>query len=133
MIDPENAVYTVIRNAVKENFRDATVSGVLELLPSDFPAVFIEMSDCYPYRQGADGDEIENFCVAVFEVNIFANTTNTRKAQAKSIQRTVDAAFNRLGFQRTMCMPVNGNDATRYRLVSRYEAVVSKDLVIYRR
>lgn len=133
MIDCENAIYTEVATKVKAKHQNANVSGDLNLSPAKLPAVFIEMSDNYPYRNGADGSTIENFCVAVFDVTIFTNSTNSKKSEAKAIQRTVDEAFSGIGFRRTMLIPMNGNDATQYRLNSRYEAVVSKDLVIYRR
>ena len=46
----------------------------------------------------------------------------------------IDSEFARLGFMRIMYNPIpNELDATIYRLVARYRAVVSKDKVIYRR
>ena len=133
MIDPENAVYTTVATAVRTEHSGAKVSGELNLNPAEFPAVYIEMSDCYPYTQGADGSTYENFCVAVFEVNIYSAKTNGRKSEAKAILHTVDTAFSGIGFQRTAAVPMNGNDATKYRIVARYEAVVSKDFTVYRR
>jgi hypothetical protein len=47
---------------------------------------------------------------------------------------TIDTMRQQYGFERITVTPVqNMNDATIYRMVGRYRAVVSDDLTIYRR
>jgi hypothetical protein len=68
------------------------------------------------------------------EVNVYSNLSRGKKAQAKAIMGTIDTMFQQYGFERMTVTPIQiMNDATIYRMVGRYRAVVSDDLTIYRR
>ena len=52
--------------------------------------------------------------------------------EAKELLQTVDEEFSKLNFTRILMNPVaNLNDATIYRIVARYQAVVDKEYRIY--
>jgi hypothetical protein len=57
-----------------------------------------------------------------------------KKSECKAIAALIDEQMLALGFVRTMLQPIpNLDDATIYRMVGRYSAIISKDEVIYRR
>ena len=65
-------------------------------------------------------------------MNVYSNKTAGKKAEAKAIANTADAVFAEIGFTRTFREQVpNINNATIYRIVCRYEAVIDKNFVIY--
>ena len=65
---------------------------------------------------------------------MYSNLARGKKAQAKAIMDTIDTMLQQYGFERITVTPVqNMNDATIYRMVGRYRAVISDDLTVYRR
>ena len=131
MIDIENDVFTAVATAVRTAHSGTYVVGEYVPAPKTFPAVSIVESDnrvLERYRT----ENIENAVSVMYEVNIYSNKASGKKSEAKAIAATVDTAFTSLGFTRTMRSQVaNLNDATIYRIICRYEAIVDKDLWVY--
>jgi hypothetical protein len=133
MIDIESELFTKIATVLRAAYDGIYVAPEYVPKPPRFPAVFIVEMDNSVLRSGADSQNIENFAEIVYEVNIFSDLHTGKKAQAKAIAALIDSQFAEMGFTRMMLNPVpNLNDATIYRVVGRYRAVVSKDQVIYR-
>lgn len=77
-------------------------------------------------------DDIENGVSVTWDMNVYSNKTAGKKAEAKAITNTIDDAFKEIGFTRTFREQIpNLNNATIYRIVCRYEAVIDKNFVIY--
>ncbi len=134
MIDIENQVFTRCADRVVESFPDASLSGEYVKVPSSFPAVSIVEIDNLAYEQTQTSGSVENHATVTYEVNVYSNLTSGKKAQCKAILAIIDEVMAALGFTRIMVNPVpDMNDATIYRMVARYRAVVSHDQKIYRR
>lgn len=140
MIDIENQVIDLVTRKVRETYPNIFITGEYVRAPSSFPAIAIEEKDNQVWRNGRDSVEIENFAEVMYEVNVWSNKTFGNKAEAKEIAKVVDDAMKGLGFTRRMLNPIpNLEDATIYRLVARYRAVVGYDeehpenYVIYKR
>ena len=102
--------------------------------PPSFPCVSLVEADNQSYRQSQTTDSLENHASLLYEVNIYSNKTKGKKAECKAIAAIIDNELARLGFTRSMLNPIpNEEDATIYRMVGRYKAIVSKNNVIYRR
>ncbi len=70
----------------------------------------------------------------IYEVNVYSNKARGKKSECKEITAFIDTQFQMLGFTRTLLTTVpNEQDATIYRMVARYRAIVSKQNIIYRR
>lgn len=131
MIDIENDIFNVIATAVRTAFPGSYVIGEYVETPARFPAVTIVEADNRVYRRMRT-ENIENAVQSMFEVNVYSNKASGKKAEAKSIANTVDEAFAAIGYTRTFREQIpNLKDATIYRIVCRYEAVVDKNLMIY--
>lgn len=133
MIDIENAVFTEVAAALRANFPDITVESVTAYSPSKFPCVYLEETDNYSLLSSRDSGSNENHALIVYELNVYSNKANGRKAQAKAILAAADEVLNGLGFTRLTKTPFHMDDATKYRLFARYRAAVSADRIIYRR
>lgn len=134
MIDIENEVFTRAATPVWEKYPEAFVSGEYVNAPPSFPAVSIVEMDNLPYEQTQSTENIENHASVTYEVNVYSNLVKGKKTECKDIVALIDDVMAGLGFTRIMLNPVpDMNDATIYRMVARYRAVVSKDEVIYRR
>ena len=69
-----------------------------------------------------------------YEVNVYSNKTSGKKAECKALAAFIDERLLELNFTRTMLEPVpNQDEATIYRMLGRYRAVISKNKTIYRR
>lgn len=131
MIDIENDVYNTVSNALRATHAGVFTTSEYVPTPPKFPAVSIVEADnrVVPRMRTLN---IENAASVMYEVNIYSNKASGKKSEAKAIAATLDAEFSKMGFTRTMKNQVpNLNDATIYRIVCRYEAIVDKDLWIY--
>lgn len=134
MIDIENDVFNSIAVPLREKYPGIYVTGEEIRAPAfekSSIAVSIEEKDNGVYQKMRTVT-IENAAQLMYEVQVHSNRVGYKKAEAKEVMGFIDEQFARLGFTRTMCSPVsNLQDATIFRLVARYEAVVDKDLWIY--
>lgn len=133
MIDVESQIFTILYNAIKAAFPTCDVKSELDLEPARSPAVMIEEINNASNSQTASTSTTENHAVIDYEINIFSSKASGRKSEAKAILAVIDNVLVPMNFQRLMTNPVSLSDSTRYRLVTRYTAVVGKNEVIYRR
>lgn len=133
MIDIEHEVYQRIVNKLTSAFPKIYTYG--EGMPSKarFPCVIIEEADNYAYDKTQDSASLENHAVVMYEVNIYSNKVNGKKDECKKIQKIVDSEFLAMGFTRVSVSNLSSNNATLYRIVSRYTGVVSDKEKIHRR
>lgn len=134
MIDIENEIFNIISEKLRAKYQGIYISGEYVKSPPSFPSVSLIEMDNEIYRSTRTNESIENHVQVMYEINVYSNKIKGKKTEAKSIMSVIDSEFARLGFMRIMYNPIpNELDATIYRLVARYRAVVSKDKVIYRR
>lgn len=131
MIDLENDIYTAVATALRTAHSGIFVTSEYVNAPPSFPAVsIIENGNSVVQRYRTLN--IENAVSVMYEVNVYSNKASGKKSEAKAIADTVDTAFASIGFTRTMRNQVtNLNDASIYRIVCRYEAIIDKDFWIY--
>jgi len=133
MISIENQVFQAVYDAVIALFPAARIESTLNLDPAEFPCVFIEEVDNSTYIQTIDSGSYENHASVTFELNVYSNKKSGRKAEAKDIFGIADEVLIGWGFSRMSRTPAQMDDGTKYRIIARYQGVVSKDGIIYRR
>ncbi len=133
MIDIENDIFTRVAAALRADFPAINVYGEEARSPSSFPCVSIVEADNYTVTRTQDSGSNERHASLMYEVNVYSNKTSGKKAECRAIAAVIDDILLGLGFTRTMKKPVSMDDATIYRMVTRYTAVVSIDQTIYRR
>ena len=134
MIDVEKEIFSIVSKAVREQYPKIFMTGEYVKSPSSFPCVYLVETDNQIYRNTRTNTSIENHAQVVYEVNVFSNLSTGKKSQCREIMALIDEQLEGLGFTRTMMNPIpNEEDATIYRMVARYRAIVSKDNTIYRR
>lgn len=131
MIDAENIIFSRIANMLRTAYPGIFVRSEFTDIPARFPAVtIIESDNSVLTRQSTLN--IENAASLMYEVNVYSNLSTGKKQQAKAIMALIDNEFAAMNFVRTMCNPVsNLQDATIYRMVARYKAVIDKDFWLY--
>lgn len=131
MIDIEEDIFNTVATALRTAYSGIFVVGEYVPAPPQFPAVSIVEADNRVVERMRTLN-IENAASVMYEVNIYSNKTYGKKLECKKIADTVDQTFASIGFTRTMKNQIpNANDATIYRIVCRYEAIVDDDLWIY--
>ena len=134
MIDVENEVFNSVATDVRAKYPDIYMVGEYVKTPPKFPCASLVDTDNESYQQTEDSGSVENHASLMYEVNIYSNKTVGKKSECKAIAALIDERMLALGFARTMLQPIpNLDDATIYRMVGRYSAVISKNKVLYRR
>ena len=134
----DNEVFTNVVSYVTSVHTELTVtdnfSSVYNDTPSNFPHISGWFISDEEDTKGIDNTLIENFTNVGFEWNIYSNKQNGKKEEVSELANLVDTAMRRLGFARTMGVPVpNYADATIERRTLRYSAKIGKDGKVYRR
>lgn len=131
MIEFESEIYSTVAKAVKAYNSSCFTAGEYTDTPAKFPAMLLFQADNSVYQRMRTIN-IENADQVMFTVYVFSNKVGTKKQEAGEIMNIVDDEMTKLGFTRTSRTPVpNLEDSSIYQIVSRYEAVVDKDLIIY--
>ena len=131
MIDIENDVFDFIAKSLRAQFPELTVISDFIIAPAQFPVVTLVEAD-NRILQRVRTENIENGVSVMYEMNIYSNKATGKKSEAKSIANVADALFTEIGFTRTFRQQIpNVKDATIYRIVCRYEAVIDKNYMIY--
>ena len=132
MIDIENQIYTMVRNAILAEYPKAFITSYYVRSPASFPAISFEKVDTYSDTATRDSGSNENYAVELYEVNIYSNDQDNKKSICKEIAQIVDDVLTPRNFNRTMLEPIpNELDSTIYRLTGRYQVLVSKDNKTY--
>lgn len=133
MIDIESDIFSIISKNVREKYKNIFLTGEYVKSPPSFPCISIMETDNQIYRNTRTTDCIENHAQVIYEVNVYSNKVRGKKSECKEIIAFIDTRFQMLGFTRTFLTTIpNEQDATIYRMVARYRAIVSRQNVIYR-
>ena len=132
MIDLENDIFDYVAKALRTAHSGIDVAAEYVEVPAKFPHVSIVEADNRILQRVRTSDEIENGVSVMYDVNVYSAKPGIRKSEAKAIADTADNAFKAIGFTRTFRQQIpNLRDATIYRIVCRYEAVIDKNFMIY--
>lgn len=126
MIDIENKVLSVVREAVLAQYHTASVYGEYVEVPASFPCVTVTEDTNYTYVYTKDEQLAEHHAEVQYAVNVYSNKQTGAKLEAKAIMNIADNAMQSMKFWRTMTRQVPNVDRTIYRLIARYRAVVGE-------
>lgn len=138
MIDMEDVIFGEVSEKLYEQFSekypDLFVTSEYVKSPPSFPCVSLVEVDNSVFRNSQTTDGHENHVAVMYELNVYSNKNVGKKAECKEIVAFIDDVLMRMNFTRMMLEPVpNLEEATIYRMLGRYRAVISKDKTIYRR
>lgn len=134
MIDVEDEIFGEISAKVYEKYPDLFMTSEYVESPASFPCASLVEMDNAVLRDSQTASGRENHASVMYELNVYSNKAVGKKAECKEIIAFIDEILMGLNFTRMMLEPIpNWNDATVYRMLGRYRAVISKDKTIYRR
>lgn len=125
MIDIENKILSVVRDAVLAQYPDACVYGEYVQTPDHFPCVTVTEETNYTYTRSLDAELGEHHTEVQYAINVYSDKQSGAKLEARKILAIADSAMLGLRFYRTMSRQVPNIDRTIYRVLARYHAVVS--------
>lgn len=134
MIDMESEIFSDLADTVRAVYPNAFVTGEYVKSPTSFPCIsIVEISNAV-YRNSSTNCVEENHAAVTYEVNVYSNKKSGKKAECRKIFNLIDQRLAQIGFTRRMLEPIpNVEDATIYRMLGRYRAVIGADHTIYRR
>lgn len=124
MIDIENKVLSVVREAVLAAFPNCAVYGEYVEQSAHFPCLTVTEDTNYTYVNSIDDQLMEHHAEVQYSINVYSDKQTGAKLEARSILKVADEAMQSMRFWRTMTRQVPNMDITVYRLVARYRAVV---------
>lgn len=132
MIDIENEIFTGLAERLEAKFTKINIVGEEQNAPAEFPTVSVVETDNFTSQLYADSSE-EAFAEVTYTINIYSNLGKAKKQETKKILQEIDHFMLNKGFTRAGQQPITINNSTAYRLVVRYNGVVSDNKEIYRR
>jgi hypothetical protein len=134
VIDKLNEIFTSVATSVRNQHTGTTVTGEYTRKPSKFPAVTLDETQNVMVDRLEDSSNAENFAGVTYRLQVFSNKRTGKKAEARAIFATADAAMRRMGFRRvTYTTTPEIYDSTIYNISATYEAVVSTAGYVYTR
>ena len=119
-----NAIYTVVRNAVMNELSTANVTQTYAATPAKFPTVFVrEIGHFTPNITGTMSNA-QDISERTWEVQVFSNLKTGAKEQAYKLMDAVKSAFRSMYFLETFEAPLEGASTTYYVLVARFRRIV---------
>ena len=132
MNNVENEVITFAFDAMETEFPEIALYSDYPEQAAKFPCCFLYALDSFEVQALIDSSGRERYTKWVFEASVFTNDANGRKGKANRIMDTLCEAMRTLGFRRTMRNPIpNGYDNSIYRIVARFEGIVSETGTVY--
>lgn len=128
MIDVENVIFTHLATAIRSAFSGISVYGEYIETPASFPCVTVVETDNRVLESTRDLSGVEHYAKVMYEINVYTNDANGKKAKAKEISNVIDNVMSGLLFTRTFRGQTPNIDRTIYRITLRYEAVVREGI-----
>lgn len=126
MIDIENKVLSVVRDAVLAQYPNASVYGEYIDVPASFPCVTVTEDTNYTYVYSKDEQVAEHHADVQYAVNVYSNLKKGAKLEARNILKVADDAMQNMKFWRTMTRQVPNVDRSIYRMIARYHAIIGE-------
>lgn len=134
MLDFQNEIFSTVATDVRAAHEGTKVTGEYIRKPSEFPIVTLEETSNVTVGELEDSSDEEKFAGLTYRIQVFSNKKGGKKAEARAIFATADAAMRRMGFRRiTYTTTPEIYDSTIYSVTATYEAIVSVYGVIYKR
>lgn len=130
MIDIENKVLSVVREAVLAKYPNASVYGEYIDVPASFPCVTVVEDTNYTYVYSKDEQVSEHHADVQYAVNVYSNLEVGAKLEARDILKVADDAMQGMKFWRTMTRQVPNVDRTIFRMIARYHAIVGEPTIV---
>lgn len=131
MIDYSNEIFSTVAKDLRSLYTGIQVKGEYVDIPAIFPCVTIDEISNIPSH--LDSAAENKYARVAYRVQIFSNLESGKRAQARSIYKTVDEILMSLGFlaKSYTTTPVMYNSEI-YSITATYEGIIGANGVVYR-
>ena len=134
MIDFQNEIFTAVAQAVRSAHTGITITGEYTRSPSKFPFVALDEVENVSVDALIDSSDQEKYAGLSYRLQVFSNKIGGKKAEARALFATADAALLSLGFRRVTYTTIPEiYDSTIYSIFATYESIISAEGVVYGR
>ena len=131
MIDKSNEIFNAVATDLRSLYSGIKVVGEYVSTPTVFPTVTLDEIQNIPVH--LDSSSENKFADVVYRVQVFSNSPDGKRAQARSIYGTLDAKMQALGLLAVSysTTPAIYNSEI-YSITATYRGVIDRNGVIYR-
>lgn len=131
MIDKSNEIFNAVATDLRSLYSGIKVVGEYVATPTVFPTVTLDEIQNIPAH--LDNSSENKFAAVVYRVQVFSNSPDGKRAQARSIYGAVDAKMQALGLLAVSysTTPAIYNSEI-YSITATYHGVIDRNGVIYR-
>lgn len=119
-----NAIYTLIRNNVKNVYSDAYVTQTYTASRAMFPTVFVREIGHLTPSETATFSNAQDISERTWEAQVFSDLQPGAKEQAYSVMDIVKSSMRSLYFVETFESPLEQKDKNIYCLVARFRRII---------
>ena len=131
MIDYSNEIFQAVAENLRAEYAGIRVVGEYVATPTLFPTVTLDETQNVPIH--LDSAMENKYAQVQYRAQIFTNTEEGKRAQARKIFGTLDARMQSLGLVcKTFTTTPAIYNAEIYSITVTYEGVIDKNGVIYR-
>ena len=131
MIDKSNEIFNVVATDLRSAYSGIKVVGEYVSTPTTFPTVTLDEIQNIPAH--LDSNSANKFAEVLYRVQVFSNSQDGKRAEARSIYGTLDAKMQELGLLAVSfsTTPAIYNSEI-YSITATYRGVIDRNGVIYR-
>jgi hypothetical protein len=131
VIDKSNEIFNAVATDLRSLYSGIKVVGEYVATPTVFPTVTLDEIQNIPTH--LDSGSENKFAEVVYRVQVFSNSPDGKRAQARSIYGAVDAKMQALGLLAVSfsTTPAIYNSEI-YSITATYRGVIDRNGVIYR-
>lgn len=134
MNDYLNEIFTTVAATVRTAHEGITFTGEYTRKPSKFPTATLDEIENVMVAALQDSSGEEHYSGLGYRLQVFSNKQSGKKAEARAIFKTADAAIRQLGFRRVSYTSTPEiYESTIYSITATYEAIIDGSGVMYRR
>ena len=134
MIDYLNEIFNTVAKKLRAVHEGVTVIGEYTRKPPSFPCVTLDEIQNVAVDSLEDSSGKEQFAAVTYRLQVFSNKASGKKAQAREIFKTADAALYQMGFLRaTYTTTPEIYESTVYSITATYEGVISTPGYVFKR
>ena len=131
MIDKSNEIFNAVATDLRSAYSGIKVVGEYVSTPTVFPTVTLDEIQNIPAH--LDSSSANKFAEVLYRVQVFSNSQDGKRAEARSIYGTLDAKMQELGLSAVSfsTTPAIYNSEI-YSITATYRGVIDRNGVIYR-
>lgn len=122
----ENEIFNACTDTLQAFDPEVDTISSQEDIPERIPCVSIFEVSNLPHERSRVTRHPETHSFIDYQVDIYTNDVNGKKARAQGYRDVIAEFFNRHGFARTVCSPVpNYANPAVYRITMRFSAIIN--------